>query len=483
MERRLAGLAPAALWGYFEEICGVPRPSKREEKMTAFLVEFAGKRGLEYRVDEVGNVVIRKPATGGRESAPVVVLQAHVDMVCEQDGEGHDFDRDPIIPVVNGEWIAAAGGTTLGADDGIGVAACLAVLSADDIHHGPLECLFTVDEESGMTGAFALRPDFLQGRMLLNLDSEDEGELFIGCAGGIDTTIRLDGHNAPVPQGYIAARAEVSGLLGGHSGDDINKGRGNAIKILSHLLWKLNNAHGARVATIEGGDKRNAIPRAARAVITFDKQCLHPIVAAFNAYAVEMKETWIAEPGISLTLDTVETPGTALDGPSTATLLNALQACPHGVLAMSCRVPGLVETSTNLASVRFEDEGRALIATSQRSDVNSEKMNAADALDALFRLAGARVWHNDGYPGWTPDAGSALLQVMIDSHERLFGKKPVVRSIHAGLECGLFLEKYPDMKMVSFGPTLRDVHSPRERVHAGSVERWWRHLVDILETI
>jgi dipeptidase D len=450
--------------------------------MIAFLLEFAGKHGLESERDEVGNVVIRKPAAKGREGAPSLVLQAHMDMVCECNrGVAHDFDRDPILPLLDGEWIKA-NGTTLGADDGIGIAACLAVLASSTILHGPLECLFTVDEESGMTGAFALQPGFVRGRMLLNLDSEDEGELFIGCAGGIDTTARLSCPRVAVPAGSFAVRVEVQGLLGGHSGDDINKGRGNAIKILNRFLRLLHEAYGARVARLEGGNKRNAIPREAHAIVVFDERYKERVMADFNVYVAGVKEALIVETGVNLTLETAEIPATTLDERSTATLLDTLYACPHGVFAMSYRMPGLVETSTNLASVKFEGE-EVVIATSQRSDLDFEKMNIAGMVAALFRLAGATVEPGDGYPGWAPNPGSALLAAAVRSYERLFGTRPVVRSIHAGLECGLFLEKYPDMDMISFGPTLRDVHSPGERVHAGSVEKWWRHLVDILETL
>ncbi|MDR0766680.1 MAG: aminoacyl-histidine dipeptidase [Odoribacteraceae bacterium] len=484
MEKNLAGLTPAPLWQYFEEICGVPRPSKREEKIVAYLRDFFTRHGVEHHVDAVGNIVARKPATRGREDATPLILQAHLDMVCEQDRDGrHDFDRDPIVPVIDGEWVKAAGGTTLGADDGIGVAACMAVLTSSTIQHGPLECLFTVDEESGMTGAFALQPDFLQGKMLLNLDSEDEGELFIGCAGGINTTARLPYNSTPVPPGRFAVQVEVSKLLGGHSGDDINKGRANAIKILARFLWMLNETKNVRVATFEGGDKRNAIPREARAVIVIAGPCREQVITEFQAYASAVKATWIMDPDICLTIDEVEVPARALDEASTRTLLDVLHACPHGVFATSFRVPGLVETSTNLASVKFDEEESITIATSQRSDIDSEKMNIADTVASVFRLAGAHVAYADSYPGWSPDTSSPLSRVMIASHERLFGKTPVVRSIHAGLECGLFLEKYPDMDMVSFGPTLRDVHSPRERVHVGSVERWWKHLVDVLENV
>jgi dipeptidase D len=485
MTRKLATLTPAAVWEYFEEICQVPRPSKREGKIIAYLLDFATKHRLESHRDAAGNVLIRKPASKGSEDAPAVVLQAHVDMVCEKNGDSpHDFDRDPIQPCIDGEWVKALGGTTLGADDGIGMAACMAVLTSTTIRHGPLECLFTVDEESGLTGALALQPGLLRGKMLLNLDSEDEGELFIGCAGGIDTVIHLECRRVPLPPATYAARVTVKNLLGGHSGDDINKGRGNAIKILNRLLWNLNETHGIRVALFEGGKLRNAIPREATAVITLDERHKEHVVADFNLYAAEMKTVWeITEQALTLTLDTADLPATTLDDRSTATLLNALHACPHGVFAMSHRMPGLVETSTNLASIKFEQENRILVTTSQRSDIHSEKMNIAATVASLFRLAGARVEHGDGYPGWTPDPDSSLLRVAVQSYEQLFGQRPVVRSVHAGLECGLFSEKYPGMEMISFGPTLRGVHSPGEMINIETVARWWRHLVDILERL
>jgi dipeptidase D len=451
--------------------------------MIAYLLDFAARNGLEGRRDEAGNVLIRKPATEGREMAPVMVLQAHMDMVCESDGE-FDFTREPIQPYIDGRWVKALGGTTLGADDGIGVAACMAVLTSSTIRHGALECLFTVDEESGLTGALALQPGFFSGRLLLNLDSEDEGELFIGCAGGIDTVIHLPCPRVAVDAGSFAALVEIKGLLGGHSGDDINKGRGNAIKMLAHFLRDLNETTAIRVARLEGGKLRNAIPREARALVVFDARQKERVVAEFNIFAAEMKRVWgITEPDFNLALESAETPDTALDAGSTARLLDALNACPHGVIAMSYRMPGMVETSTNLAAVRFEAADEALITTSQRSDFHSGKMYAAGMVASLFRLAGARVEHGDGYPGWAPDPSSPLLQVVSASYRKLFGKQPVVRSIHAGLECGLFLEKYPGMDMVSFGPTLRDVHSPGERVDIESVERWWLHLVNVLENL
>lgn len=482
MNKVLNQLKPEAVWRYFEEICQVPRPSKKEEKIIAFLQEFGKKQGLETLTDAVGNVLIRKPATTGREQAPTVVLQAHSDMVCEKNaGTDHNFDTDPIRPYIDGEWVRAHG-TTLGADDGIGIAACLAVLAATDIAHGPIECLFTVDEETGLSGAFALQPGFLKGKILLNLDSEDEGEIFIGCAGGIDTTVRLPRRQEPVAAGHFAATIRVKGLQGGHSGDDINKGRGNAIKILNRFLWEFHQKHPLRIAALEGGNLRNAIAREASATVVLPGGAAKEAIRAeFNIYASEMERVWkITEPGLQLELESADLPATAADNTSTTTLLGSLYACPHGVFSMSYRMPGLVETSTNLAAVRETPEGEWLITTSQRSDVDSEKMNIAHMVESLFLLAGAGVTHGDGYPGWAPNPDSPVLKVAVESYRRLFGKEPVVRSIHAGLECGLFLEKYPEMDMISFGPTLRGVHSPDEKIEIRTVEMWWNHLVDIL---
>ena len=476
------GLQPSAVWEYFEEICQVPRPSKKEGKIMAFLLDWAKKHDLEACRDEAGNVLIKKPAAPGRENAPTVVLQAHMDMVCEKNSDtAHDFDKDPIRPYVDGEWVRAKG-TTLGADDGMGMAAMMAVLTSKDIAHGPVECLFTVDEETGLTGAFALRPGFVSGNILLNLDSEDEGEMFIGCAGGIDTVVRMKYETESAPCDAFALKVQVKGLQGGHSGDDINKGRGNAIKILNRFLWDLNAKYGIRLALLEGGNLRNAIAREAWAVCVIDGNHKEDARVAFNVYMAEMENVWrVTEPGLQLSLESADTPSLVLTKKDTDALLNALYACPHGVFSMSYRMPGLVETSTNLAAVRFEKENTVLITTSQRSDVDSEKMNIANMVEAVFKMAGAEVEHSEGYPGWAPNPDSPVVKVAVESYKRLFGKAPVVRSIHAGLECGLFLEKYPKMDMVSFGPTLRGVHSPDEKVNIKTVEMWWSHLVDMLE--
>lgn len=477
----LQGLKPEAVWHYFEEICRIPRPSKKEEKIAAYLLAFAQQKGLKATQDEAGNVLIKKPAVKGMENAPVVVLQAHMDMVCEKNADTqHDFDRDPIQPFVDGEWVKAKG-TTLGADDGIGIAAQLALLASADIKHGRLECLFTVDEETGLTGAFALQPGFFEGRILLNLDSEDEGELFIGCAGGIDTLIEMPVETSKTIEHGFALKVTVKGLQGGHSGDDINKGRGNAIKILNRFLWELKNRQELYVAAFDGGNLRNAIAREAFATIVVDERQKEQVRTDLNLYLAEMEEVWsITEPGLVMELESVEKPEQTLTAVSTAKLLNALYACPHGVFAMSYRMPGMVETSTNLASVKFKGERTVLVTTSQRSDIRSEKMNIAQMVASVFRMVDGKVVHGEGYPGWTPNPGSAILKIAVDSYKKLFNKEPVVRSIHAGLECGLFLEKYPDMDMISFGPTLRGVHSPDEKVDIATVEMWWRHLVDIL---
>lgn len=476
-------LQPKDLWHYFEEICQIPRPSKKEEKIAAYLINFAKEQGLEVKKDEAGNVLIAKPASAGMEQTPTVVLQAHMDMVCEKNTDTvHDFDKDPIQPYIDWEWVKAKG-TTLGADDGIGMAAQLAILASDTIKHGPLECLFTVDEETGLTGAFALKPGFFAGRMLLNLDSEDEGELFIGCAGGIDTVIEMPVEkDAPIGS-VFAVKITVKGLQGGHSGDDINKGRGNAIKILNRFLWDLNDKYGIRIADFSGGNLRNAIAREASAVIVFSEKCKEQVRVDFNVYQAEMESVWkLTEPGLKMELESTDLPEQVLVPIYTARLLNALYACPHGVFSMSYRMPGMVETSTNLASVKMQED-KVLITTSQRSDVDSEKMNIAHMVASVFSLAHAKVTHGEGYPGWAPNPDSALLKIAVASYRKLFGKEPIVRSIHAGLECGLFLEKYPDMDMISFGPTLRGVHSPDEKVNIATVEMWWRHLIDILEHI
>lgn len=482
--RSFSDLAPQPLWNYFSEILKVPRPSKKEEKIIAWLLEFAAVHGLEAKRDDAGNVLISKPAVPGREKAPVVVLQTHMDMVCEKNSDKvFDFDTDPIEGVVGKEWVSA-NGTTLGADDGIGIAAQLAVLTSADIRHGAIECLITVDEETGLTGANALQPGFLSGKILLNLDSEDEGEIFIGCAGGIDTVAVFRYSEQAVPDGHLALQLRVSGLTGGHSGDDIHKGLGNANKILARFLWQARAKQGISLAEFDGGNLRNAIAREARAILTIPANLKNQLTAGFEAYAALVKfEFEKTEPNLALTWETVPVPQSVIDTHTLHNLLNALAACPHGVLEWSTRMPGMVETSTNLASVKFPGNGEIVVTTSQRSEIDSRKAMAAAMVESVFTLAGAEVAHSDGYPGWAPNPESEILKISVASYRKLFNTEPIVRSIHAGLECGLFLEKYPGLDMVSIGPTIKGAHSPAERINIETVDKFWKHLVDILENI
>jgi dipeptidase D len=480
----LEHLSPKTVWQYFEEICRVPRPSKKEEKIISYLLEFARSNNLEAKTDDVGNVLISKPAFKGMENAKTVVLQSHVDMVCEKnEGVKHDFEIDPILPFVDGEWVTAKD-TTLGADCGIGMAAQLAVLKDNSIKHGPLECLFTVDEETGLTGANALQPGFISGSILINLDSEDEGEIFIGCAGGIDTSIQLEYAPEPVPAGYFAFRINIAGLLGGHSGDDIDKSRGNANKVLNRFLWTTSQKIDLRISTFNGGNLRNSIAREAYTVIVVPSNQKESLAVLFNHFRDEIEnELYLKEPKIKLKLESWDIPDKVIDLKSQFDLLNTIYACPHGVLAMSARMPRMVETSTNLASVKFKESNIIEIITSQRSDLQSGKSDAANMVEAVFKLTNAKIKHGEGYCGWAPNPSSPLLEIAKVSYKQLFNTDPIVRSIHAGLECGLFLEKYPNLDMISIGPTLRGVHSPDERINIATVEKFWIFLVDLLGRI
>ncbi len=477
-------LKPAGVFKYFAEICQVPRPSKKEGKIIAYLKAFGEKHNLETKVDEAGNVLIKKPATLGKENLQTVILQSHVDMVCEKNNDvEHDFLVDPIETEIDGEWMKAKG-TTLGADNGIGVATELAILADDTIEHGPLECLFTVDEETGLTGAFALKEGFMNGDILLNLDSEDEGELFIGCAGGIDSVAQFTYKEVDVPAGYFFFKIEVKGLKGGHSGGDIHLGRGNANKILNRFLSKMMAKYDLYLCEINGGNLRNAIPREAYAICAVPEAAKHDVRADLNIFTAEVEnELAVTEPDLKLVLESEAPRAKAIDQDTTARLLKALYAVPHGVYAMSQDIPGLVETSTNLASVKMKPGNIIRIETSQRSSILSARDDMANTVRAAFQLAGADVSFGDGYPGWKPNPHSAILEVATASYKRLFGTDAQVKAIHAGLECGLFLDKYPSLDMISFGPTLTGVHSPDERMHIPSVDKFWRHLLDILANI
>lgn len=478
----LANLEPKSLFKFFEEILSIPRPSKHEEKMTEYLINWAKERNLEYVSDEIGNVIIRKGATKGKENSPWVCLQSHIDMVCEKNSDKvFDFEKDAIVPKIEGEWLKADG-TTLGADDGIGVATALAILDANDIEHGPIECLFTVDEETGLSGAEALSPDVLKSRILLNLDSEDEGEIFIGCAGGIDTVAKLPFDKEETPDAP-AFKIMVKGLKGGHSGDDINKGLACANKLLNRILWSLDKEMDLRLACFDGGNLRNAIAREANATFVVAQADVELMKEIVEKFAVDLKyEFRTTEPDMEITLSEAEKPAFVVDMLSQDNLLNVLYACPHGVLAMSREIPGFVETSTNLASVKMKED-HLFITTSQRSSVESAKYAAAYRVESCFLLAGADVEHGDGYPGWAPNPESKILKIAVDAYKKLFNKEPIVRAIHAGLECGLIGEKYPGMDMISYGPTLRGVHSPDERLEIKTVELYWKHTLEILKNI
>jgi dipeptidase D len=476
------GLEPTEVWKYFADICEVPRPSKKEEKIIAYLMDFGKKHQLETRTDKEGNIIISKPASPGFEKRKSVVLQSHMDMVCEKNNEvAHDFLTEPIIPYRDGDWIRAKG-TTLGADDGIGMAAQLAILASKEIEHPAIECLFTVDEETGLTGAFALEPGFIKGRKLINLDSEDEGQIFIGCAGGIDTVATFNFRSRPVSRSAMAFKVEVKGLKGGHSGDDIHKGYGNANKILNRFLWNATRKFNMRLTHFDGGNLRNAIPREAYAIVLVKQKYLVPFETYFSNFCKSVfKEFKGIEPKLSFDLNRVAMPRFVMKMADQQRLLNALYACPNGPLAMSHDIPGLVETSTNLASVKSYEGNLVEVVTSQRSSVESARQDAADMVNSVFTLCNAMVHHSTGYPGWKPNKESEILKIAETSYEKLFHKKAEVKAIHAGLECGLFLEKYPDMDMISIGPTLKGVHSPGEKINIHTVEKFWAHLLDILK--
>ena len=476
-------LKPASVFHYFAEICKVPRPSKKEEKIIAYLQNFAKEQGLESKTDEAGNILIKKPATPGKENLKTVILQSHIDMVCEKNSDSnHDFLNDPIETYIDGEWLKAKG-TTLGADNGIGMAAQLAVLAANDIEHGPIECLFTVDEETGLTGAFALKEGFMDGDILINLDSEDEGELFIGCAGGAHTTAEFAYEEIDAPQDYFFFNVAIKGLTGGHSGDDISKNRANANKLLNRFLSQLAAKYDLYLCEIDGGNLHNAIPREARALCAVPMKHKEDVRIDMNIYTAEIENEFsVTEPNLRTELGS-ESPCTkAIDRDTVARLLKTVYAVHHGVYAWSQDMPGLVETSSNLASIKMVD-GKIKIVTSQRSSILSSRKDMSEVVRSAFLLGGAEVSTGDGYPGWKPNPASPILKVAIESYKRLFGVEPKVKAIHAGLECGLFLEKYPHLDMFSTGPTLRGVHSPDERMHIPAVDKFWQHLLDVLVNV
>lgn len=476
-------LKPALVFSIFDQITKVPRPSKKEEKIREFLLDFAAKHNIAVKTDPIGNVVMSKPATPGKEAAPTVVMQAHMDMVCESNDKSFDFDNCPITTVVDGDWLRAEG-TTLGADNGIGMAAALAAMVDDSLVHGPLEALFTVDEETGLTGANNLGEGMIAGSILLNLDSEDDAEIFVGCAGGVDTTCTFTYKRSFAPTDFHYFKLDISNGLGGHSGGDIHLGRANANKLLARFLFRLALKNEVSLCEIDGGNLRNAIPRAAHAVFGVHSSHKESVRVEFNKYVADIENEYAGiEPTLKLVLESVDRPEYSVDEATTAHLIEALYSAPHGVISMSRDLEGLVETSTNLASVKMLPDNKILVTTSQRSSVESRKWDIAYQVEALFRLAGAEVTHGDGYPGWAPNMNSRIMHIASDAYEELYGVRPAIKAIHAGLECGLFLQKYPHLDMVSFGPTLQGVHSPSERMFIPAVERFWGQLTRTLEKV
>ncbi len=476
-------LKPASVFEMFARINQVPRPSKREEKMIAFLKDFGEELGLETKVDETGNVLIRKPASAGMESKPTVILQSHMDMVCEKNNDvNFDFDRDAIQTYVDGEWMKAKG-TTLGADDGIGCAMEMAILADNSLRHGPLECVFTRDEETGLTGAEGMKAGFMTGQMLINLDSEDEGEMFVSCAGGCRTAVTFRCTPEAAPADAFFLQLTIKGLTGGHSGDDIEKKRANANKLLARFLYDGMKAWGLRLSDIQAGGLHNAIPREASCLVCIPNKYKEQARVQWNIFAAEVQEEFsVTEKTMEFLLESAEAAATVLPEDVNRRLICALQAVDNGVYAMSQDI-ALVETSSNLASIKQTEPGVIAINTSQRSSLLSNRKNMANTVAAVFELAGAEVEIGEGYPGWAMNPKSELLRITREQYVRLFGKEPIVRGIHAGLECGLFSEKYPGLDMVSFGPTLRGVHSPDERLLIPTVDLVWKHLLAILENI
>ena len=478
-------LKPAVVFQHFAKINEIPRPSKREEKMIEYLRNWGESHGLDTKVDETGNVIIRKPATPGYESCKTVILQSHMDMVCDKlvDVE-FDFDKDAIKTYVDGEWLKAEG-TTLGADDGIGCAMELAILESTDIEHGPIECVFTRDEETGLTGAEGMKAGFMTGDYLINLDSEDEGEIFVSCAGGRNTTAKFTFQREEAPAGSFFLRAQLKGLTGGHSGDDINKKRANAIKLLGRFLFQETQKYeGIRLAQFNSGKMHNAIPRDGQFVIAVPNAVKENIKADWNIFASDVEEEFhVTDTNMVWTMESTETQP-VIEAQVARNFIFALQAVDNGIYAI-CQdeeLGGMVETSSNIASIETR-ENEIVIVSSQRSNVMSNLDNMCDTIGACFQLAGAEVIHSDGYPAWKMKAHSELQHIVKEAYVTLFGKEPVVRGIHAGLECGLFSERYPQLDMVSFGPTLRDVHTPDERLLIPTVQMVWDHLLLTLKNI
>ncbi len=483
MSKELRKLEPISLWNKFADLNGVPRPSKKEERIIEFIKAFGNSLGLETFEDQIRNVIIRKPATPGMENRKSIVLQSHLDMVHQKNNDTvFDFDVQGIEMFVDNDWIKAKG-TTLGADNGIGVATIMAILESDTIPHPAIEALFTIDEETGMTGALNLKAGILKGSILLNLDTEQDDEIDIGCAGGIDVTATGNYQMEELPADYSAWRISVKGLNGGHSGMDIHKGLGNANKIMNRLLYKGFELFGLAVSEINGGSLRNAIPRESESIIILPKNKINDFNTAFEQLIKDIKfELKTTEPTLQIGLQEVPLPDLIMNSVSQIQLINAIYSVSNGVYRMSADIDNLVETSNNLARVIVKD-GKIFIACLTRSSIESSKMDLAQALEANFKMANLQVSFSGSYPGWTPNVSSPILKVLTSVYEQLHQKKPKVVACHAGLECGILGKNYPNMDMISFGPTILGAHSPDERVSISSVQKYWRFVLEILKAI
>ena len=481
-------LKPELIWGIFDEITNVPRPSKKEGKIREFLIEFAKRHNIEAKTDAIGNVAMRVPATPGKENAPVVVLQGHMDMVPNQTKpETHNFETDPIETEIDGEWVHSKGyKTTLGADNGIGMAGALAALVDKTYEHGPLEALFTVDEETGLTGAKNVGKDMMTGNILINLDSEDEAQIFLGCAGGIDTIGKFHYTRAAVPTGYQFFTVSLLRFKGGHSGSDIHLGRANANKLLARFLYDCYKAYGdIAIADINGGELRNVIPGNSYAVIGIPADKKEDLRMRLNNFAAVIETEYKGiEDSEVIKLESAETPEYVIDCDTAKRVVYCIYSAPNAVIAMSRSIKGMVSTSTNLALIRMDREkDEIVITTSQRSEEETRKFEIAGEMVAHFKLAGAEVEQGDGYPGWTPNMDSKILKIAVKAYEDLYGITPLCTALHAGVECGNLLVMNPQLHMIEFGPTLRDVHTPKESMHIPAVEKFWRHLIKILEMV
>jgi len=483
MSDSISTLEPQAMWANFAALNAVPRASKKEERVIQFMIDFGKGLGLETRTDEIGNVIIKKPATAGMENRQTIVMQSHLDMVHQKNGDtAFDFDTQGIKMLIDGDWVRAEG-TTLGADNGIGVATIMALLASKDIAHPAIEALFTIDEETGMTGALGLKGGLLTGTILLNLDTEDDRELTIGCAGGVDITATGIYREVDVPAGYNTSKIRIKGLTGGHSGMDIHLGRGNANKLMNRLLAQLSKELNPLVTTLDGGGLRNAIPRESLMIVSVPSSEQSQLKELVNNFRTVLKAEYsTTDPEIEVTLESQDKAARAAAPDFMMQLLRAAYACPNGIYRMSPDIDDLVQTSNNLARVLLQ-EGRYEILCLTRSSVDSEKDDLEMAIRSAFELMGAQVTTGGAYPGWTPKPSAPIIKLMSETYERLFNEKPHVNACHAGLECGIIGTNYPDMDMISFGPNIRGAHSPDEKVQISSVQKYWGYLIEVLKAI